>query len=233
MKYKIVTYILFIVLLAHITSRAIAQSTTKSVDLNTPTPEKSLLNDQIQILKDKIATKVAEISKSNKQVLVGTVQTTDEAGFSILSKGTTVKALIDSDMTTYENIIDPSKKITLKNIKKDAYVLLDGVMLGNEFSVKTVYLQLQYEIIAGTIKNIDSKQYLVDVITSDQETITIDIEKSTVQRKIDSQLSIVKAGFSDYAVGDRIQCVIPKRPAESIRASGVRTLIIPDNILPK
>ncbi|OGK16452.1 hypothetical protein A2690_03840 [Candidatus Roizmanbacteria bacterium RIFCSPHIGHO2_01_FULL_39_12b] len=189
-------------------------------------PENNLLNDQIRRLKEKIATKVAEISKNSKQVVAGSVQTVDETGFTVVSEDKTIKILVDSEVTVYKNIVS-DKKITLKNLKKSNYVVITGVMLNNEFSAEIVYLQPRYELLAGQINNVEKKGYFIEVTTLDQETITVDIEQSTIQKMVSTtDFSVGKSGFANYKIGDYIQLVIPKREKDAIRASAIRTLII-------
>ncbi len=208
----------------HSGDHTLAQTATSSAK---PTAEKNLLNDQIKRLKDKIATKVAEISKSSKQVLAGTIQSINNDTITILSEGKTVKAITDSEVTKYLNLVGV-KKIGVENLKKGNYIVLTGVMLNNEFSIENLILQNQYEFLSGTVGAVNKQGYFIDVITTTQETLSIDIEKSTIQKKVNINKSIIEtSGFADYKVGDRIQVVIQKREKETSRVPGIRTLIIP------
>ena len=154
------------------------------------------------------------------------MQTVDETGFTVVSEDKTIKILVDSEVTVYKNIVS-DKKITLKNLKKSNYVVITGVMLNNEFSAEIVYLQPRYELLAGQINNVEKKGYFIEVTTLDQETITVDIEKSTIQKMVSTtDFSVGKSGFANYKIGDYIQLVIPKREKDAIRASAVRTLVI-------
>ena len=216
-------YILVFIRLSNIT---FAQEVSMTPIPTKSSPENNLLNDQIRRLKEKIATKVAEISKNSKQVVAGSVQTVDETGFTVVSEDKTIKILVDSEVTVYKNIVS-DKKITLKNLKKSNYVVITGVMLNNEFSAEIVYLQPRYELLAGQINNVEKKGYFIEVTTLDQETITVDIEQSTIQKMVSTtDFSVGKSGFANYKIGDYIQLVIPKREKDAIRASAIRTLII-------
>lgn len=239
MKYKIINYVLFSLILLWFSLPIQAQSVSTST---TPAPsdepkptqisaEKKLLDNQIQRLKDKIATKVAEISASNKEVISGTIESIKEGVFTISSNDKTINVTTDDEVTAYENIINPKKKLIFSDLKKNDYIVLEGVMLSGEFSAERAYLQNQYEFLTGQIKNVEKKNYFIEMVTSGQETITLDIEKYTVQKKIDPKnLTISDAGFADYKIGGRIQCVILKRKNNESRVSVERTLVVPDEI---
>ena len=153
------------------------QNTTNSANKTPPTPQK-LIDKQIQNLKDKIATKVAELSKSNQQVLSGMISKIDKSSLSIQSKPST-KIFIDSEATAFINGINQKNKLTIDDITVSDYVVIFGVMLGDEFTAKSIIKQNQTEFIEGTIKNVEKNGYYIEIITADQETIIVDIEKNS------------------------------------------------------
>lgn len=223
-------------LMLPITNGQTAEPSVTQTAESTPKPtvvsaEKKLLNTQIQNLKDKIATKVAEISASSRQVVAGIIESKSEGGFVVNQGSKTVKVTVDAEVTSYENLINSKTSITLKSLEKNDYVVLEGVMLNDEFSTEKVYLQNQYEFLTGQIIGVEKKDYTIEIVTTDQETIVVDIEKSTIQNSIDPKsLKIVTAGFADYKTGSKIQFVVLSRGTEKGKASGVRMLIIPDSL---
>ena len=104
-------------------------------------------------------------------------------------------------------------------------------MLGDELTAKSIIKQNQTEFIEGTIKNVEKNGYYIEIITADQETIIVDIEKNTVQKMIDEKtVQIASAGFSNYTVGARIHTVITQSDVEENRGSAVRTLLVPQQL---
>ena len=140
---------------------------------------------------------------------------------------------VGPEVPLIDGIVDifQKNKLTIDDITVSDYVVIFGVMLGDEFTAKSIIKQNQTEFIEGTIKNVEKNGYYIEIITADQETIIVDIEKNTVQKMIDEKtVQIASAGFSNYTVGARIHTVITKSDVEENRGSAVRTLLVPQQL---
>lgn len=210
---------------------AVTTNATDSGQKSTPTPQKKLIDKQIQNLKDKIATTVAELSKSNQRVITGLVSNYNETTL-ILQRPVKTKINIDSEITEFIDGDNTKKTLSLEDLNKNDHLTIFGLLLGNELTAKKIIKQSQLEFIEGTVKNVEKGSYFIEIITQDQETITVDIEKNTIQKKIDEEtLEISDAGFSNYTIGARMHCVLIKRKSGVNRGSAVRTLIVPQLLI--
>lgn len=231
---RIILASLFFVLLSYqgiVYAQAETPETTPKEKEATPTAKpESTTDSTLKSLKEKIESKVEEINKKTKKIIKGTI--TSIKGSTITVKSSDDKDFnisIDDTITKiYTSSVDDVEEIEQSDIETGDYILATGPVIENEVSANIVYKQTQYLLVQGQITSVDKEAFTVDIITQAKDHYTLDIEKFTSQSLLNTKdLSVSKAGFSKYQVGDTIHAVILKPNGTSEKASAIRILIIP------
>ncbi|MBI4009406.1 hypothetical protein HY357_04170 [Candidatus Roizmanbacteria bacterium] len=195
-------------------------------------PTKSAEDNEIQSLKEKIATKVAELRQKNSKAVSGHVEEKTDKKIKIRSYNDQLYEIsVDSDLTKYYQIVGTTRKeIKLSDIKKGSYIIVTGVMNNNKIEANAIYLDEFFLIVSGKVSEVNKQEFFIRAVTSDKENYTLDVETFTKQQMINVKtLVLEKVGFSKIKEGDTIHFVIKKSGTEkeSNRFAAQKILIIP------
>lgn len=218
-KIYLITIVLFLIL-------------THNVFGQTILPTKTDEAKEIQSLKEKIATKVAELREKNNKAVSGTVteisgkkikiKTTDEESFEIK---------FDSELTKFYQITTGQKKeIKFQDLKKGSYVIVTGVINDKIVEANAVYIDELFIVGSGKISEVNKEDFYIKVVTSEKENYTLDIETFSKQLIMNIKtLEIEKVGFSKIKEGDTIHFVVKKSGLEKEinRYAAQKVLILP------
>jgi len=197
----------------------------------TPTEKPASTTDStLKSLKEKIESKVEEINKKTKKIIKGTITSLKDSTITVkTSENKDFTISVDDTITKiYLSSFDGQEEIEQSDIKTGDYILATGPVIENQVSANILYKQTQYLLVQGQITAVDKEAFTVDIITQAKDHYTLDIEKFTTQSLLNTKdLSVSKAGFSKYQVGDTIHAVILKPKGTSEKASAIRILIIP------
>lgn len=201
----------------------------------TPSPTKSsksstdALNDQISNLKERIASRVAELRLVEKRGLVGTIAERSDTQLTITDLNGKTRFVDVDDITKFSS---PSSK--------ESFGISD-LTKGTKISVLGLYNRQSQRVLArfivvvilptylnGTITSVNDDDFTAKIVTEDSRETTIDIENVTKTSTYTKSDGKVKAGFSKIKTGDRAMIVgFPdKKVANRIVAS--RVLLFPD-----
>jgi len=187
----------------------------------------------IDILKDKIATKVAELRKKSKTVLSGVITKISNSEIELEKSGDSLtKISLDESVTTfYKASLDQVEEVETKNVTAKDYIVAFGENIDGEFQATAVYQDTSYLVLRGTVTDINKTDFTIEAITFDKERYTLDIEKNTIQNIVNTKsLKIEKGGFSKVVVGDTLHFVIEKTSESRKTYPAHRLLIIPQAI---
>ncbi len=189
-----------------------------------PTQEK-----EIQILKDKIATKVAELREKNNRAIGGTITALDPSSISVQDFYENNYVIrLDSTLTKYYQVSTPNnKEIKFSDLKKGEYVFASGVIHDKEIDANSVYRDEQFIVLSGKITQVDKTNYALTVLTSDKDTYTLEIETGTKQEMLNIKtLNIESTGFSKIKEGDTIHFVVKRTGSEKDNTYSARKILI-------
>ncbi len=218
-------------------SMVFAQDNVPTTDPTPPDALENSLEKNAQILKDKIATKVAELSKQADMVVTGIIKSIDDNNIVIVDDSkheTTITT--DEVLTTYkETSIGSADELERDSLEKNDYIVVSGKKIDNDLASSKVYLQKQYIVATGQITEVDEANFTVSVVTVEKDAYVLDVEKSTVTQIMDTDtLELVKAGFSKLKIGDNVHFVIQKPTAKKTKTvSAIRLLVIPQEYFTK
>lgn len=197
----------------------------------------SAADQDIKVLKEKIATKVAELRQKNNKVISGVVTGVAENGFQISSDDNRqYEVRLDETLTKYFQIVGAQKKeIKNKDIAKGNYILVTGVINDNSITANVIYVDEQFLVESGKITEVNKEDFSLKVITAGRDNYILSIETNTKQQILNIKtLEVERVGFSKIKEGDTIHFVIKKTGKEkNNQYSAQRILIIPQEFFMK
>lgn len=207
--------------------------TATTTPKTTPTKQ----NRDIEILKEKIATKVAELRKKSKTALSGYIKNVSDDNIELEKNGDQdTQIALDEAVTSFftadlEKTTEAEENIT----KAKDYIVAFGESIDGVFQATAVYKDSNYLTLFGTVTDTNKSNFTIEVVTFDKEQYTLDIEKNTVQNVMSESLNkLEKGGFSKAAVGDFIHFVIKKdQGGDKKTYSAVRILTVPQKFVKK
>lgn len=206
-----------------------AKTKVTTTPTETPAPTTKLEKD-VQLLKDKIATKVAEMRDTSKSTKAGTVTNIEKDIITIQTEdGATTKITYDDTVTKLVSLVSKGDDLKLSDIKKGDYLVVSGLAIEDSLTATIIYKDQQFLALSGKVSDVQKADFEITVITTGKDTYTLDIESSTKQSIFDyEEAAVIKSGFSKIHVGDTINFVIKKSDGKTAtKATAIRTLIIP------
>lgn len=199
-----------------------APSTSPTLKPTQPAP------DKIQELKDKVASRVAQLKEAKITGLSGKVKSAADQALVIVSSNSEYQVQLDEETTVYE-ISETLRKREIKasTLEKDDYITILGVVNQDDLTAQAyaVVSKKPSQQIVGTVKDVSTKDGTITVTTVSGQEVTADIEVSTVTRTIDTTKdTLPKIGLSRITVGSPI--LIYAAPGEKEnRVLALRVLI--------
>lgn len=190
------------------------------------------INDKtIQSLKEKIATKVAQLYQQNKKIVSGIITKKSQGIIELTSEDNiSYKITIDELLTKFSSLLNNTQKeIKKEDLNENDFVIVVGTLIDNSINAKSIYQDQQYLVYSGKVIEVNKNDYSLKILTSEKDEYIIDIEVSTKQQILDiKKLTLDPCGFSKIKEGDTIHFV-GKKPKEKkvYRFSATRILIIP------
>lgn len=184
---------------------------------------------QIEILKEKIATKVAEIRQSEKSAVTGTVKSIKDNIYQITGKSLDQSVTKSDDTVFYkitnQNKSDPLDSQTINKIKIGEEMAALGYFDSNHntFLAKYIYLFSAPLRIFGKVIEKDTENYTISV-SQPQGNILVDIETVTKIYIYTPKSGLIKGGFSKLNVNDAVSIFATVNPKEENRMSAVKIL---------
>ena len=219
---------LLIFLLSLNISGAYAQSSSDSASVQQK--DKDLIDKlkQIEIFKEKIATKVAEVRLSDKAVLAGELKSVSG---NLINLQTTLgeKTFTFSEDTLVFKIEDGLKKEAKKDdLKIGSTLSAFGNLNENKdtFLAKFIYLENQPVRLTGIITDINKSAFTFSVKNKEGDLI-IDYEKYSKITVYDKVKGSQKSGFSKLKIGETVFIMAQKNPNENNRYSALRIINLP------
>lgn len=206
----IIFTILFLGVVTVITAEAQTTPTpTGSEATPTTGPTKKMqsnsLTTQISNLKDKIASRVAELKLVEKRGIVGTVDEVKDTVISLTDqKGRT--RFVDADELTKFIGSDNKSALGISDIKKGMTITVLG-----RYNKQTERILARFveevnfpKFLTGTIKDVDATNFAFSIAQGNGKIVDIDVENVTRTQIYSKEDGPVKAGFSKLLVGDQV-----------------------------
>ena len=193
----------------------------------TPSSDKA---KQIEDLKDRLATKVAELTQTQKRAIYGVVKTISISSATIETATKDVKIELVDSLTIFQNLKGKRTKLTLDDLAKGDTVTVFGdyeVTL-DLLKASVIFIQDPLPVrVAGVVTATDSSQFTLTVQPGQGPAVTVDIERTTKTMLWDGT-SLTKSGFSKIQIGARVHVVGSAVAKKENRISAARILDLGD-----
>lgn len=180
-----------------------AQTATKSASTPTPTTA-SKLDD----LKDRLATKVAQLRQLTKRAVYGKVKAVSVSTFTVETKTSDIKIELTDDITVVQFLKGKRTELKTENIETGDEVVVFGDYDSGLELLKAKFVFIQGALpqrVSGTVTKTDAKAFTITVKTDKDETYTVDFERTTTTNKWDAEKdAVTKIGFTGIVAGDTI-----------------------------
>jgi len=196
----------------------------KSTVTLTPTTDKA---KQIEDLKERLATKVAQLRQTQPRAVTGIVKSITVSTATIETDTKDLKLELTDDIKVIQYLKGVRTKLSLDSLAKGDRVVIFGEYdtTLDLWQAKLILIYTQTgERVSGTITNVDKVGYTLTLATSEKREYVIDIEKNSKTNSWDKVNGITKSGFSKLTVGDTIHVLGVAVPKKENRLSAVRIL---------
>ena len=193
---------------------------------------------EIKDLKDKIATKVAELQKENQKAIAGVVLSNKDGVVMLKANDDAeYEVKIDDTLTKIYQIVGAQKKeVKFSDVKKNSYIIVTGPLIDKTVTANFIYLDDRFIVRAGKITEADSEDYFIKVTTTEKDDYILDIETTTTSQMLNIKtLTPEKIGFSKIKEGDTVHFVVREagQKEEPNRYSASKILIVPQEYFMK
>lgn len=187
------------------------------------------LLSQINNLKDKIASKVAQLKLVEKRGIIGVVTETTTTQITLTDIQDQTRFVDVDEITKFSS--GNEKDFGISDLKKGTKVSILGLYNKESRRILARFVDVVSlpEYFSGTITKIDRPNYTITVETGDKKTMTVDIESSTKSNSYSIEdLEPTRTGFTKMTVGEKVFIVGTPDEKEKNRVSGDRILLFPD-----
>lgn len=206
---------------------AFAKAAPTPTNAQTPTQSITQIDQQINNLKDKIASKVAQLKLVEKRGIIGTVTDASDTQITIKDMDGNQHFIDVDELTKFDS--SGQKNFGISDVTKNMKLGILGLYNkeSRRILARFVTVQVLPTYIHGAIADMDKKNYTVTVAQDDGIQATIEIEDITKTTSYDSTGAPTKSGFSKLQVGERIYVAgyPDKQDAKQLIAS--RILVFP------
>lgn len=189
------------------------QTKTASSSQVLVSPTKSAEDKEIQTLKEKIATKVAELRQKNSKATSGLVTEKSEKKLKIrINSNEVFEVKLDTDLTKFYRITGNIKKEAKSSeVIKGSYIIVTGIMHDKSIDANSVYLDEPFIVDFGKITEVNTQEFYLKVLTTEKENYILDVETFSKQQMLNIKtLELERVGFSKIKEGDTIHFVVKK-----------------------
>lgn len=164
----------------------------------------------IKNLRDRIASKVAQLRKRDEQAVSGQIISMTDTELvieSIFGKKETIQ--LDETLTKYYRFTGSAREeITKTDIKVDQYIVVLGPRSSDKIIANEVFKDELYQIKSGRVTEVNASKSTFKIDTFDKETLSVTVEGTTaIQTLNPSSASITTGSFSRIKEGDTVQVV--------------------------
>lgn len=169
----------------------------------TTTPE-----SQINKLKDRIASRVAELKLVERKGIIGTVSQSSNIQLTLVDSQNNTRFVDVDELTKFAS---PSAKeaFGISDITKGDKIGILGLYnkQSRRLLARFINVLVLPKIIHGAVATIDSENFTFMVITSNKESFLVDVQTTTKISTYSKTGDVIRSGFSKIKEGDRIMIV--------------------------
>jgi hypothetical protein len=230
----------------------LAFAVTVNAATPTPTPvtkpSKAALNEklseQINQLKEKIASRVSELNLVEKRGMIGTVSEVSGSKITLKDIQGQIRFVDVDEITKFSSA--SNKTFGLSDITKGTKISVLGLYNKQSKRILARFINVSVDpvFLNGSIIAVDTKNFFLTIKTSEEKEIKLDVQTSTKLNTYDEDDGLIKYGFSKFEVGDRITAIgfpdkkdpatiVPDRIIDLSGLSSNPKIVVPDQAASK
>ena len=183
---------------------------------------------QMEDLKARLATKVAELRTVVKRAMYGTVKSVSVTSATIETKTKDIKIELTDDVTVTQIIAGKRTNLTVEDLEPKDNVTVFGTYDETLDLLKAQYIFIESATqpthISGIVADVDAEEFVLTINTAENKSLTVDIERTTKTMIWTKEAGIAKGGFSRIAVGDTVHVTATPVAKKENNYSGIRIL---------
>jgi hypothetical protein len=188
-----------------------------------------VLDDKVKALKEKLATKVAELKENNTRGFFGEIATLTKTSFTLATDKQEVKVRFDENTLIYK-LTDKKTEGAVKDLKNTITASVLGLYddEAKQQTAKFIILQNLPKFYSGEITQIDKTNAIITIKNAKNETLSFDYEKTTIADEyfaLDKKFK--KSGMSRLSVGDKLQLWANPKVDDNEKFSIVKLVRLP------
>lgn len=200
-------------------------SATESSPTAAPTSNK---REQLEELKERLATKVAELRDVTRRAVYGTVKNISLATATVETKTKDLKIELTDEVKVIQYLTGKRTIISLEDLAKGDPVTVFGEYDAtlDLLKAKVIFIESKQtkERVNGVVADVDSEEFVLVVKTPEDRRLTVDFEKATKTTLWSKEKGLTKGGFSKISLGDTLYIVGTPVPKKEERLSASRIL---------
>ena len=217
---------------SHITAQ-VEESPTPT-EAPTGTPEEGgadTIKQKINDLKERLATRVAELQSQNKRAFFGIITSKEDGKLTVSYKDTEILVITDAEAVFLSQPISgKSASSSLDSLESGQSIVVFGSLDVDQKTLvgSRIIAQELPTVTTGNVTAVDTKAGTFTVMDTNDTTIVFDYEiKTNCNTYVAGQDDIDKCGLSKLAVGSRVFVRSEPDDSDLNRATALRILVIP------
>jgi hypothetical protein len=189
-----------------------------------PLPVSSATLEKAKELKEKVASKIAELKVISKRGVIGTIKSIKDTSLIINSNSKDIT--IETDAATNITLLQKGKRSSLKltDLKADQKILVWGQYNNDQETLKAkqILVRVFSQTYTGTVKSIDKDNIIL--INDDGKEVKLGISPSTTIKIVGKNKTLSKSDIKTFSEGDFVHVY-------STSDNALRILILPKSVL--
>lgn len=174
----------------------------------TTTEQTATASADIENLKARLATKVAELRSVVKRAISGPLKTISLTSATIETKTKDIKIELTDDVSVAQNIKGKRTSLTADDLSEKDMVTVFGAYDETLELLKAQYIFIENgpppDRVAGVVADVDAEDFVLTINTPEGRSIQVDVERATTTNTWTKENGIEKSGFSKITVGDTV-----------------------------
>lgn len=229
---------LTIILSLIVPTSAYALTATPTVSKHTtltPSPSAAATDNKLETklndLKEKIASRVAELNLVEKRGIIAVVSGVSGNQVTVTDISGKTRFVDVDEITKFSS--PNNKNFGLSDLTKGVKISVLGLYNkeSQRLLARFIATTVDPSVIAGSISDIDKENYTLTVITENNKKQKIDIETATKTSVYSKDNGLSRSGFSKLSIGDRLQVICYPDKKDPTLLVADRIISFPD--LPK
>lgn len=195
----------------------------------TPKPKDSQL-EKIKKLKERVATKVAELKKKGRRAHFGQIKEIGQSSILLTTKKGEVVITVDEETKIFRVGAGQKRKESLGDLKVGEKIVAFGFSEEIELPAKVIIAKEMPINVHGKVIKVDIEAGTITVETTKKGDFLVDYEKTTLCRIFEKGKGLIKGGLSKVNVDDRVH-VTATQGEEENQITARRILVLPGKAL--